>query len=163
MHHGQTLLVGDAIDKAFEVFPAPPKSYDFYELPKGLGKGYRARGWDAGGESFGVIAFGGRVALAMRTVDNCPPERRDEILRDAENQVVAQGRFLGGKYANYWFWERERQRMMICTVRNARGVSSLVWAIGDTELMSALRMDSTAAGIDLNKAERMFAGNDAGQ
>ena len=66
---GALVRVGDDVDTAIQVFPAPQKgSFPVKDLPKRIpSPPYKGMGWSTSTAGFGIIALNHRVALAMIT------------------------------------------------------------------------------------------------
>jgi hypothetical protein len=157
LHRGQTLRVGDPVERAFQVFPAPPKSYDFFELPRGFGRQFRARGWETNYESFGVIAYQGKIVVALHVLENATKEELDDLVRDLELQVPSTALTVGGRQITYWFWEAGNHRLVVCAQPAEKGDFTITEAIGVAEAMSAIRLDPAIAQSDVRTAENLLS------
>lgn len=140
--------VGGEAAEAARLFTQPKKSFELRELPTQFGDGFRVRGWESDAEGYGVISFDGRVALALRTLRNVDEERVIETIREAEYDLGRNAVTATGKTSRYWFWESQRDRKMVCAVEVKRGEFMLTLAIGELNVMDALRMAPAQAQKD---------------
>jgi hypothetical protein len=157
LHRGQALRVGDPVERAFQVFPAPPKSYDFFELPRGFGRQFRARGWETNYESFGVIAYQGKIVVALHVLENATKEELDGLVKDLELQVPTTALTIGAKQITYWFWEAGNHRLVVCAQPAEKGDFTITEGIGVAEAMSAIRLDPISAQSDVGTAENLLS------
>lgn len=159
------LLNGDRIlrihateDQAFEVFARPKNGFDFFEESPITGDEYVAKGWQSGIESFGVLSLRNKVVLAMYTLDYTSADQLSEKVRQYQEAFsTIEPSVLPGDKASYWFWEVGRVRLMICASQDTKRKQQLVIALGDTDVMDALRMSPDSARLDLVEA-RLKAG-----
>ena len=138
---GRTLRVGDD-ERAFAEFnPRPPGAFAFSDLPTQLEGTYEARGWETSREAFGVLLYGGRVALAMRGFYGVDAPRFDDLLlnlRRASGRVAPTT--LTGPNVDFWFWEDGERMLMLLRRRVRSGRYEVTEALGERNLMLALDM-----------------------
>jgi len=157
LNRGQALRVGDSVERAFQIFPAPPKSYDFFELPPGFGRQFRARGWRTNYESFGVISHQGKVVLALRVLENATKEELEALVEELELHVPTTAVTISGKLITYWLWDAGNHRLAVCATPAEKGDYTITAAIGVAEAMSAIRLDAASAQSDLRTAENLLS------
>ena len=158
--HAPVMISGDnrlhvhaSEEDAFRVFPRPKGAFDFFEEPPIEGDNYIAKGWQSNIEAFGILLIRNKLVLALHTLDNADQETLTDKLKvyeEAFDPIKAD--VVPGDSAQYWFWESGQVRLMICMSRDANSRSQLVTALGDNEVMNALRMSRTAASQDLTEA-----------
>lgn len=140
-------------EDAFRAFPRPKGAFDFFEDPPLEGDTYVAKGWQNNVEAFGVLLVRNKVVLALRTIDNADAELVSTKLRTYEEAFApAKPDLVPGEFASYWFWELGQARLMICNSHDAKMKGQLVIALGDVDVMNALRMSRPAASQDLTEA-----------
>ncbi len=149
--------VGEQPEDGWQAFPAPNEAEEFKDLPPGFNGDYRARGWDTPHESFGMILYGERIALAMHQLERVDEERLQEQLAIYRNRYSdIKVNTVEGARVRYWFWEVRRQRLMICAVQTLHDGLNLTFTLGDTAVMDPLRMDFESAQNDRRSAETIF-------
>lgn len=157
LHQNSALYVGDDQSRAFQVFAAPLGSTDVSELPDGWDKEhYRVRGWEKDKDGFGVILMDDAVVLAMFTSERKSEPDVKSILEDYED-ILGQPNSppIQKGDTTYRFWERDRQRLMICTM-NIKGEGYRVTrALGAVDVMDPLRMSEAAAKEDAVQADSL--------
>ncbi len=148
--------VGDSADDADKAFPMPPGAFPFKEIPAGFQGDYRARGYDTSRDGFGVILYDNRVALAMRREENLTSGEITETFKEYQSAYGDPHDAVLGARIQYWFWEAEGQRLMLCAVPDSRDSSriDLTIAVGDHVVMDALRMNIGSAREDRAAAEK---------
>lgn len=133
------LQLGETVESAFEVFPAPAKSYPFSDLPPGLKPPFEARGWETTEGGFGVITFEGRIAIATRQYEHYDLSKVDalvEQVRLANRELTP--KIMVGQKARFWMWVDGGYRLLISVLptSDTRGVVSV--SLGDYALMDYL-------------------------
>ncbi|MCO5297862.1 MAG: hypothetical protein M9921_13520 [Fimbriimonadaceae bacterium] len=162
------LKVGDSLERALDLFQPPKRAREFSELPSRLTKPYRADGWEANAEGFGVITFEDRVAAAVHTLNQATEDQVTELVNAYQDELRAVPELVAGEVSRYWFWELPRmrpgsapgssaadvhQRLMIVAVRNPSGTFVLTEAMGDVFAMNAIRANIYAAKNDVPIAD----------
>jgi len=146
----RNLRIHSTEDQAFEVFARPKNGFDFFEESPITGDDYVAKGWQSSVESFGVLSLRNKVVLAMYTLDYTSADQLSEKVRLYQEAFpTIEPSVLPGDKASYWFWEVGRVRLMICASQDTKRKQQLVIALGDTDVMDALRMSTDAARLDL--------------
>lgn len=152
--HGDSILrLHSSEEEVFRAFPRPRGAYDFFEEPPITGDTYVAKGWQSNGEGFGVLLVRNRMVLGMQTLENVDADtisQRLQLYEQAMAPMLAE--VVPGELASYWFWEVGQARLMICQTKDAKQNSQLVVALGDADVMNALRMSRQAASQDLVEA-----------
>lgn len=146
IRQGGVIQVGDAWDKAKDVFPEPRDAFEFSDLPKGFGNDYKARGWETARQGFGVITFDDKIVSAMFQDDDVSTDRLTEIL-DTYTRVLGRPATVESTQVRYWFYEKAGQRLMICAESADRNTVRLTEAMGDDVVLNAL-------GIGVPEAQR---------
>lgn len=140
-------------EDAFRVFPRPKGAFDFFEDPPIDGEPFIGKGWQSNVEAMGVLLLRNKVVLALNTLDNADAETVSEKLQVYEEALQPRKPDLvPGEFASYWFWEVGQVRLMICHSHDAKNQGQLVIALGDVDVMNALRMSRVAASQDLTEA-----------
>lgn len=162
------LKVGDSLDRALDLFQPPKRAREFSELPSRLRAPYRADGWEANAEGFGVIAYEDKVAAAVHTLDHATEDQVTELVNAYQDELRTVPELVAGETSRYWFWELPRmrpgsapsasttevhQRLMVVAVRNASGTFTLTEAMGDVFAMNAIRANIYAAKNDVPIAD----------
>lgn len=146
------LYLSENWEAALDFNPPPKPSFEFSDLPETFKPPYRVRGWEKGSNSFGVLLYEGRVALAMIQNDRGTPEDLGDLVLRYE-KTYGPAKMVPGSKVNYWFWNDETARMMICGLKK-KDVVKITVALGDEVPCEAL-------GISLEMAERDRAKVDA--
>jgi hypothetical protein len=149
------VTVGMQPDEAFRAFPRVA-GYEFEQNPPGFGDNYRSRHWEDGRRhGFGVILYQSRVVGAMYQEDNATQERVNEFLKLHETRIGAPTATVAGKHLNYWFWEKDGQRLMISAYAPDGSGIQLTAAMGDSVVMDGI-------GATLTNAQRGKSLTDVG-
>ncbi len=139
-------------DDTFKAFPRPRGAFDFFEESPIQGDGYVGKGWQSNAEAFGGLFLRDKLVLGLYTVDKIDGDTLSDKVRVYEQAFApVEPEFVTSEYASYWFWEVGQTRLMICNSRDAKRNSQLVVAIGDVDIMNALRMSKIAANQDLTE------------
>lgn len=158
--HAPYLIHGDSIlrlhsseEEAFNAFPRPRGAYDFFEDPPLDGDSYVAKGWQSGAEGFGIVLVRNRVVLALQTFDNVDADTASQTLQLYEQAMAPTvPEVVPSELASYWFWETGQARLMVCQTTDSKHKNQLVVALGDADVMNALRMSRPAASQDIVEA-----------
>lgn len=161
------LRVGDSPEDVEKVFTAPTGAYTFKDLPPGFESGYSCKGYEASRESFGAIYFENQLAVAMMRREAVDPELVTYVVdhydkanppkRTIDRQEPpTEFSSVVGESIQYWFWEKDGQRIMICSAPNRRSdkTRDLTIALGDQIPMDALRMGLKQAQNDRQAIEK---------
>ncbi len=162
-----TIQLGDSSDDVDKIFTSPTGSYTFKDLPPGFEKGYTSKGYENSKESFGAIFFDNELALAMIRRENVDPALISDVVdkyskanppkRTIDRQEPPT-EFLSvmGESIQYWFWEKDGQRLMICSAPDPKSSKTrdLTIAMGDQNPMNALRMGLVYAQNDRQAIEK---------
>lgn len=150
---------GDPRSQAFKIFPKPEGVGLISELPPGFANSdYRSEIWQTTNEAFGILLYGDRVALAMRRMDKAVEE--DLLEKIATYRTEAEGateQVVAGRYARYWFWERDSSRLMVSALATPSDGYTITIAVGDKRLMDRLGMAMSQATIDANQADNTIS------
>lgn len=153
IHSDSILRLHESEEDAFRVFPRPRGAYDFFEDTPLEGDAYVAKGWQNNAEGFGVLLVRNRIVLAMQTLDKVDADTVSQRLKLYEEALAPMSPdVVPGEVASYWFWEVGQARLMICQTKDAKQESQLVIALGDADVMNALRMSRQAASQDMVEA-----------
>ena len=150
----RTLSVGDPWESAQNVFPSPKRFYPLDEVPSKITGPLKAQGWMTDNEGFGVLLFNGRVAMAMHQIEKATPEMETRVLNEYQSYLSTSGALeVKGSRSHYWFRDDKTHRLMICSVMGADGYRYIAVAVGDRNLMDALRMSPSMAKEDQRLAD----------
>ena len=154
---GPPITVGYALpDKAFDLFRKSSSfGLEFDDAPARFEYPYRVRIWETAHNGFGEIIYDGDLVGAMYQESKVKQERVDEVVAAHREQMGGQrpDQLITGKRVTYWFWENEKQRLMICAYqKNTRGIELTV-AMGDDVVMDALGMSGDLARADAEKMD----------
>lgn len=156
---GQTVVVGDAMDKVALLFPKPARAFPIADLPEGFSSQFDMRGWEMAATSIGFIGARGRLALILEILDRADEDMiQNRVARAAEASGPFSETVTVGSI-RYWFWETQGARKMICASPDEGGRLSLTTALGHPKLMTALRMNRELAEQDAVAAQKLL--NDA--
>ncbi len=156
IHEHQLVGIGAKLDDAMNVYPKPQRAFYFTDLPSQLGAQFTAKGWETASEAFGVILQGDRVALAMETHENADQARLEGILQTYQANFGPESRRIAGAKVSYWFWQSGRERLMLVSCQDRKGLMAVSVVVGDDALMDALRMDCPSAQADVAKADELL-------
>ncbi len=149
---GERLYIGDNWDSAIAYIPVPKQSFELSDLPEKFKSPlYRARGWEKGSQSFGVIFFEGRLALGMLQNDRGTTEDLSDLVLKYEG-VFGPSKAVAGAKVNYWFWQDGSTRLMICGIKKKDYVK-ITTALADEVLCQALGISPEAAEVDQVKVD----------
>jgi hypothetical protein len=152
------LFVGDSQDQVERLYPRPPGSFDFRELPPAFQQPYRADGWETPEVGFGALYYESRLAEAMRSEQNITEQDVLSTEADYQESLGKPSEVFPGVHVMYWFWEdsAHNQRLMICAVQDKRDAKrfDLTTSVGDVVVMDALRMSPAAAREDRQVLEK---------
>lgn len=152
-----TVRVGDMVDDVFRALPVPKDGFATREDAPIVGDGISSRGWESPEESFGVISKDGRVVLAVDTYEKIDEERYAELRELYLTRYAAEiGGQISSERVNYWFASDGKQRLMLCTVLDARERRSLTVAIGVPEVMDALFMSPDDARQHAERSDALI-------
>ncbi len=144
--------VGQDLADAELLVPRPKRAAEFRDLPPGFGAGFRSRGWEAEGEAYGIISYGGKVVSAVHSVSGVDEDRLSAILRRYRTASTMEPD-VQGKSARYWFTTEDGVTLMVCAVADKEGLY-VTEALGFTKAMEALRMSKLQAENDVRKADK---------
>ena len=149
---GRTLAIGEGINAATDLFPPLRGAYTFNDLPSGFGEGFEARGWETRLEGFGIIAYSGRIALAMRQLFEVEKERADDLQRSLERlNQSARREIVPGPNLEYRFWLDGNNILMLLRRTNKPGFFAVTIALGERQVMAALKMTPEAARATIDR------------
>jgi hypothetical protein len=135
------LQIGDSLDIALALFPAPAGANEFSDLPARLQEPYQVRGWQTAEEGVGIATYRNRVALVMRLRDPANADAFDETRQTYERAFaglpVKEFSFPKVRAA---FWEENGVQLMILESRVSLTGPSLTVALGAQATMEALGM-----------------------
>lgn len=152
----QQLHVGDRADAFQDVFPKPPRSFPIDALPPSLTGEFEVRGWETQRQSVAAILTKGRIALVLRIDDRTKEEDIQALREELERRFGPAEQVLGRGASRYWFWDDDQNRLMLSASQDKQNHTTLALALGDSRLMTALRMAPTLAEEDLVEAERLM-------
>ncbi len=153
--NGQLRLGGSRLE-AIKAFPKPDLANQVSDLPALLRgqSGYSAESWTYGNSGFGTIMYGDRVALATRVTEKMTEDQFRTLVDDTRR---ANGNertpAIGGRFARYYFWQSDDQRLMICGFRAPDSSWTSTVALGESPLMDALGMSEERANVDKDSAD----------
>ncbi len=159
---GQSRIrIGDAPDDVEKAFPPPVNSFPFKELPRQFNGQYRAKGYETALNGFGAIYHDNRLAGAMWRLENVTAGEVQSIVRTYLSEFNDADQTLPKGSIQYWFWTRQDQRVMICSVpdRQLPLRYDVTVALGHVIVMDALRMSYPAAREDQSIGERNRSAN----
>lgn len=147
VHGGQYVTVGMTAEAAFKTFADTHVSgFETDQLPPAFKDPYRARTWEDGQHGFGVILFRDRVVASMYQEDS-------STLAGLNEMVDVHRAHLGdvtpititGKQVNYWFWDKDGQRLMICGYQPREGQVKVTCCMGDAVVLDGLQINEATA------------------
>lgn len=143
IRRNQAVTVGMRPDDAFRIFRETREGgFEDERLPPRFTRPYAARSWESGSRGFGVITFEDRVVAAMYQEDKASYERALELVQVHQDRMgAAADHVYAGKRLTYWFWEKDKQRLMILAFRSTgpEGVR-ITMTMGDAVVLDALRI-----------------------
>jgi hypothetical protein len=161
---GQFVTVGMTADEAFRIFRDPREGgFEDERLPPGFSAPYRARSWEGGPRGFGVITFRDQVVAAMYQEDRASYDRALELVQVHQERMGRPAdETFAGKRTNYWFWEQDRQRLMILAFQTGgpEGVK-ITAAMGDAVVLDALGISAKQAREETPQVDRILSDRDA--
>lgn len=148
---------GETEERVFSVFAKPSGAVDFFEEPPVEGDEYSSHGWQSGQEGFAAIMVGNRMALGLHTLERAGRETvSDSISSLSADFKPTEPTFVPSGNGTYWFWDKGRVRVMLCTFTDLKGKTSMATAIGDADLMDAMSMNPASARQDLLEASNIL-------
>lgn len=148
------LQLGETVESALEVFPAPTKSYPFSDLPPGLKPPFEAKGWETPEGGFGVITYEGRIAIAMRQYESYDLSKVDALVEQVRlaNRELTPKTMVGEK-ARFWMWVDGGYRLLVSVLPTSetRGVVSVT--LGDQALMDYLGLQPSESNLPATEIE----------
>lgn len=144
--------VGQDLADAEGLVPRPKRAAEFRDLPPGFGAGFRSRGWEADGEAYGVISYGGKVVAAVHSITEADETRLSAVLRRYRT-ASEMAPDIEGESARYWFNTSGAIHLMVCAVRE-KDALYVTEAVGEERAMKALRMHPLQAANDVRKADK---------
>jgi len=159
---GQSRIrVGDSQEDVERAIPAPPNSFPFKELPRQFNGQYRAKGFETGQMGFGAIYHENRLAGGVYRQENVTAGEVQSIVRAYISAFRDADQTLPSGSIQYWFWRREDQRLMICSVPDRQQPLryDVTIGLGHEVVMDALRMSYPAAREDQSIGERNRSAN----
>ena len=159
---GQTKVrVGDSQEDVERAFPIPPNSFPFKELPRQFNGQYRAKGFETAQTGFGAIYHENRLAGGVYRLENVTAGEVQSVVRSYIFALSDATQTLPKGSIQYWFWDRQDQRLMICSVpdRQVPLRYDVTIGLGHTIVMDALRMSYPAAREDQSIGERNRSAN----
>lgn len=164
MRRNQAVTVGMRADEAFRIFRETREGgFEDERLPPRFARPYAARSWESGSRGFGVITFEDRVVSAMYQEDKASYERALELVQMHQDRMGAPAdRVFAGKRLTYWFWEKDKQRLMILAFRSSgpEGVR-ITMAMGDAVVLDALRIAPEIAEKEVPNVDQRLSDLDS--
>ncbi len=141
--------------KIFESFRDPKYSGSEYDdLPPTFKFPYRARSWETAKMGFGEILYDGTLVAALYQDDKITQDQVDEMVNAHKEQVGGLlPDIVGGKRVTYWFWEIDKQRLMICAYRTEKKGTKLTIAMGDDKVLDALGISPQLARKNIGRID----------
>jgi hypothetical protein len=147
VHRGHYVTVGMTAEDAFKTFADTHVSgFETDQLPPAFKDPYRARTWEDGQHGFGVILFRDRVVASMYQEESSTLARLNEMvdihrahLGDVPPVTIT------GKQVNYWFWDKDGQRLMICGYQPREGQVKVTCCMGDSVVLDGLQINEVSA------------------
>ncbi len=157
VRRGLPITVGfGSPSKAFDPFRDPKQFVsEFNDLPAKFEYPYTARTWETGKMGLGEILYDGDLVAAVYHQDQVTQDRVDEIVA-AHGEQIGRSRpdtLVTSKRVQYWFWQIETQRLMICAYQKDQKGIELTVAMGDEVVMDGLGMSPAQADIDKRKVD----------
>ena len=119
---------------------------EYNDLPTKFGYPYRARTWETAKTGFGEVLYNDTLVAAVYHVDRATIEQVQDLKIIHQNEldgVLPDFAYEEGKRVNYWIWNRDKQRLMICAYRKDEKDPmgfQLTVAMGDDVVMDGLDM-----------------------
>lgn len=162
IHDTLTLQVGNTADEGRQIFPRPEKATLVSELPDGWPKDYSSSGWQTDKEGFGMILHDGKVVGALYSQEDVTNERVQLMVADYSKVYADSTKYKADEIPNknpkidYWIWEDDEYRCMVCETVNARSKLVVTVGMGYKQVMDALGMSKDAAADDIKRAENVL-------
>lgn len=153
---GRKIRPGDDDSDALLQSGRPKAAFDLRDPAPFPGTDLRARGWESDSESFAVLAKEGKVMAAVYSLERATRQDVEAMLADLERANGAAQQFTAGTYTNYRFWYREGVRLMLCDTLDSKSKLSATMAVGESNVMTGLRMDPASAEKDMAEAHRIL-------
>lgn len=157
-HGSREVRLGGDPGEVERAFDPPSRTFPIGELPFEEGE-LTVTGWQSANEGLGIISREGRVVLVLHTFERASERLADDLI----DQYGALSRNLHteiqGDNVRYWFWQDNRQRLMLVRHRDRRGNLHVTVALGVIELMNVLRMDPDSAQEDADRADELLSRN----
>lgn len=155
--NGEELRVGDSIDTALRIFREEKNAYKIAEMPPGWkDPAYSCQGWDNGTMGFGAILYDDKMCMGLYHEYKADQARLDEIVSTYERMFAGEPTRVIGSRVQYWFWENEGHRMMICAVQSPKDGLNIAISLGDERIMEIMGMSPQNAEKDRVAAEKLF-------
>jgi len=155
IHKGKTVTVGMSADAALKVFQdVRSGGFEADQLPPGFAEPYRARSWEDGQHGFGVILYNDRVVSAMYQEEVASFDRLKEFV--LEYRAVLNGvqpQLIQGKRVDYWIWDKDDQRVVICGFEADPNRVKITACMGDSRVLDAIGMSYERAIRDQAKVD----------
>jgi len=148
------LQLGETVESALEVFPAPAKSYPFTDLPPGLKAPFEAKGWETPEGGFGVITYEGRIAIAMRQYESYDLSKVDalvEQVRLANRELTP--KMMVGQKSRFWMWVDGGYRLLISVLPTSESRGVVAVTLGDQSLMDYLGLQPSESNLPATEIE----------
>ena len=151
------LHYGETEDQTFTIFAKPQGGLDFLEDSPIIGDNYTARGWQTTKESFAGVFLRGRYVLGMHTIEQTTLDNVNQFV-DSYTTAMSpiQPQIIPSESGNCWFFEEGDRRIMIANTRDPKKRNQVVIAMGNREIMDALRMSPEGTRQDLFEAGRIL-------
>lgn len=156
-----TLKVGMSVSDALAIFAEPRGSYEKNDRPPSIPEPYEIRGWQASDQSFGLIAYQGRVVAAMHQMEAVTLDRLEELAQRYRSEYGPAKLFIPGDFARYWIWDnqepgRSADHILLISANQVQPNRFFVTeAIGWQPIMQALGMIPETAARDARIANKM--------
>lgn len=105
-----------------------------------------------------MIIYKDQIVMAMYQEQAGTIDRETEMTTAHQAQVGSlQPRKVEGKRVNYWFWDKDGQRLMICGFYNQNKQLELTTCMGDDKVLDALGISYEKALQDAASIDATFA------
>lgn len=158
VHKSSRIQIGaDPLDVLSGGYKKPERALSITSIPPGFEDSFRVYGWDSATRSVGLISRNRKVLLAVDTQKKVDATLLDTTLLNARRtfgEPVAQNQ---ADRSNYWFWQENGIRLMICRYVNDSGSVTMTTAIGLNQIMDHFRMSADSATKDAFAASEAHA------
>ena len=150
----RSVRLGQSLDQLKGDHPMPEGANLISNPPANFPPPYTAWGWSKAGTGLGVIAYEGRVAVAVKITERSDSDEVASLYSllkalDPDDTRIA----VTGRRASYWFLDRKASRKALCAITSDGNDRKIVEAIGDVDLMHELRLSPESARQDVAKSD----------